>query len=535
MMSLVLTSMENLKKYLWALYLLLVSLSFVFAYLYTIPAEDAVILFEYAKNLANSGMIVYGGSDFPTEGATDFLWMILIALFKYIGFNEFGSSLFINLLSLGFIFYFFKDYSQKLVLGIAVLATPYLYASLTGFSALFFSAIYLLSLHLLFQRSKYLYVSILLLCLIRPDGVVWGAGLVFLRWLQLTDRVNFYQEIKLLLISLVIPGLLYFYARYVYFGELLPLPFLVKSSSIRDFFIFYSDSIRYVFVVVTPIVVSLVFVGRKKLDVMDFVIIFTLPIVFYSAMKLEQNIGNRFMAPLFFGGAYILARKFGLRALLLMLPLAIGLQLVTKPGDVSSTKVALSNVLNSNRETVYYVAQDLSALEGKMLVTEAGRLTYYSGWFSDDAWGLNTPRFAHNLITKDAVAEGNYDLIAAHCNLDLLSSEVTLEHDGSRSWNNQCKSLVAHIKEGDYEVLLLPYYNNNLTIKQRIGQILDVDFIGDGNLSGCKRYDIYAISRTYKYNKELNELLHNRGALIFEQANQFRVDGDMLCGVSAAF
>ena len=50
--------------------------SFVFFYLYqfSIPYEDASILFSYAENLANTGIISYFPNGSPAEGATDFLF-----------------------------------------------------------------------------------------------------------------------------------------------------------------------------------------------------------------------------------------------------------------------------------------------------------------------------------------------------------------------------------------------------------------------------------------------------------------------------
>ena len=70
---------------LWLLFFLVFGGLFTLSYVYVVPAEDAVILYEYAKNLAQTGLITYGGASVPIEGATDFLWMVVIAFFKSIG------------------------------------------------------------------------------------------------------------------------------------------------------------------------------------------------------------------------------------------------------------------------------------------------------------------------------------------------------------------------------------------------------------------------------------------------------------------
>ena len=87
-------------------------------------------------------------------------------------------------------------------------------------------------------------------------------------------------------------------------------------------------------------------------------------------------------------------------------------------------------VAMSSNENIYFLAKDLKQIHGKMLITEAGRLTYYSDWRSDDSWGLNTPKYAHRLITSEDVRRGNYDLIVAHCGLGLLDPKHDLTHDG---------------------------------------------------------------------------------------------------------
>src|SRR3954447_19640423 len=75
-------------------------LLFLCAYLYTIPSEDAVILYGYARNLATRGVITYSVHQIPIEGATDFLWMVAIAGLKFIGVDEFASALLLNVLGI---------------------------------------------------------------------------------------------------------------------------------------------------------------------------------------------------------------------------------------------------------------------------------------------------------------------------------------------------------------------------------------------------------------------------------------------------
>lgn len=76
----------------WGLISACILYAFVWARWQVAPAEDAVILYEYARTWAATGVISYGGAGVPIEGATDFLWMALIAGLKALQVDEFLSS-----------------------------------------------------------------------------------------------------------------------------------------------------------------------------------------------------------------------------------------------------------------------------------------------------------------------------------------------------------------------------------------------------------------------------------------------------------
>ena len=503
---------------LWLLFLVVFGGLFLLSYVYIIPAEDAVILYEYAKNFAQTGLITYGGATVPIEGATDFLWMVVIAFFKVLGINEFTTALFINFLCLALMASLFRNSIEKLLVGAAFLLTPFLYSSLSGFSTITFSTLYVLAIKLLLDRSKYLYVSILVLCLVRPDGVVWGAGLVLIRMLQCKTFDEFKVEISRGLSWLVVPGLIYFTLRYWYFGEIFPLPFLVKSSSTANLLIFHLGSLQAIGAVLFPVILTVIALLKDKKQATQFILLFLLPIIFYASMTLTQNFGNRFLAPMFFGGLYLFSRQYEVRATIIFVLLSVYIML-------GKTTITAQSVANSSNETIYYLAKDLKQMHGKMLVTEAGRLTYYSDWYSDDSWGLNTPKYAHRLITAEDVRQGNYDLIVAHCSLDTLNPKHDLIHDGQRSWDNQCKTLVSVIRQGDFSVHLVPFLKENFSLKNTIKSFLNVG--GSTPTQSCERYDIYAVSNQFQDREKLERLLYKHGGLAYNLNMDFL--GDTVC------
>ena len=76
------SSRVQLKKYVLLLALMGLASLFIMTYvtLTHAPAEDAVILHQYSRNLAETGTISYIPGGVHAEGATDFLWMLYIAL-----------------------------------------------------------------------------------------------------------------------------------------------------------------------------------------------------------------------------------------------------------------------------------------------------------------------------------------------------------------------------------------------------------------------------------------------------------------------
>ena len=524
---------KNIDVILWFFFIITFGGLFVLSFVYVVPAEDAVILYEYAKNLAKTGLITYGGSEIPIEGATDFLWMVVIAALKAIGINEFASSLVLNFLGLALVASFFRNPIEKVLVGAAFLLTPFLYSSFSGFSTISFSAVYIISIKLLFDKSKYLYISLLVLCLVRPDGVVWGAGVVLIRIFQVENSEELKIEISRCFGWLIVPGLLYFASRYWYFGELLPLPFLVKSSGPASFFIFHLGSLAAISVVLLPVIFTLGALIKSKEEAIRILILFLMPVLFYAVMRLDQNIGNRFLAPMFFAGLYIFSRFYGTRAIAIFVSLSAFTML-------NLTVNTADSVVSSSRENIYYISKDLKELQGRMLITEAGRLTYYSDWFSEDSWGLNTPRFAHNLITVEDVEAGDYDLSVGHCNLSLLDSKKNLNQDGQRSWLNQCKTLVSYIKQSDFDVYLVPFLNDpeSLIIRYLVPYLNDPEslkihikkFLGrpvDAGTESCARHDIYAIAPSYENREKLEKLIYKHGGISYNAS--IKIVNDTVC------
>ena len=260
--------------------LLCIIIVFVLVYMYIYipihvhPQEDAAILFRYSENFSSTGVISYNKNTMSAvEGATDFLWMIMLALLNMLGFNTYLSATTLSLLALigtAIVLYKISKKSNKnYFLGIIIflIFLPGIYAAIKGFSSVVFGFFVILSVYyFLEEKLIYLLISSLLACLVRPDGIVFAASLLG-SFLVAYKHPLRWQLIKIL-IYFIIPGTIYFLWRWNYFGELLPLPFYVKASFEKFCVIFNKNSLilnmQLVFKQWAPIVAFILICIYKK-------------------------------------------------------------------------------------------------------------------------------------------------------------------------------------------------------------------------------------------------------------------------------
>ncbi len=467
-----------------------------------LPAEDAVILYDYSKNLAHTGVITYSMNTLPIEGATDFLWMILISLGSMVGVDEFKSAEILSLLSVFGLFYLLHccGISARLFM-LSLILTPYLYATLFGFSALFFTFFYVLALFFARIKHRYFYFALLVLCLLRPDGVVWAFGLLSYRF--------FYEkklDLKSLLGCFVLPYLLYWCWRTWYFGEFWPLPFIVKGLQHDEPWFFYSYSLSCIMLVAQPVFFSMFFFSNKRKLFRDACLLFITPCFFYALMRLEQNVGNRMLAPMFWGWLFCLSQESSRR--IFNKPVGV-LFFVLCSAAYSSliTQHTVVSLLKSESMNIYTLAKKLNDIpRGRMLVSEAGRLAYYTHWQVEDSWGLNTPFYAHHFITYADLKREHYDLIVTHCDLTLLHDTHLYKQFSKKTWGNQSQLLLSYLHTEDYEIYLVPYYWESTFAQKK------------DERQACIRYDVYGISKSFQYHDALRELLLSRGGLRYSAA-----------------
>ena len=491
-----------------------------------LPGEDASILFTYAANFADTGVIAFYREGPRAEGATDFLIMIVLAGLRRLGLRvEAGAALVSTGAALVVFAAVYEIIRRELephgalhrtmigvLLAVVLIGTTFLFAAFRGFSIYFFLApISLMVLFHLRGNGAGFLAAALWTCLARPDGVVFAAPLTaLLLWKRRHDRRTW----LLFAAILALPGIGYFLWRASYFGEWLPLPFYVKAAGDRDVLgLFYVESImsntRAMLHAVTLIFVVLA-ITTPRHELSDFLaanfallLTFSAGFAFYAAVKQEQNEGFRFQAPLYLLTLILFLRLPAAAETRLRLLLVAGLIALPAIHGAFRDTTALAR-----DDNITPLAGELRTLpRGSMLVTEAGRLPFRSGWVAIDSWGLNTPELARRVILPEDIERYGADLIVVH-SFDPVPhiQGLIFQRETERTWDNHARNILLGAA-GKYDTYFVPFYRLDSQSYRRY-----------------PRHDIYLVRRDSPIAGDLQAMIGRYGGVTIDQiAKRFRI------------
>jgi arabinofuranosyltransferase len=394
------------------------------------PSEDAAMLMRYARHLAAGAGIVWNLDQPPIDGATDFLFLVVIAGVVGAGVRLETAVLVVGLVShvaTMMVVYWMLCRHYRIHACISALFALWLgigpgarYVSVyfgTAFFAMLAaiaSAFFLRALRKPDQFNAIGFAgSSLLLGLGRPEGVFLSifmlAGLVL--W-------HGWQESKRLIVSFAaavgVIGSLYFAWRWNYFGHPLPNPFYKKGGG-RLFVDSLRKSAQYTFLFLIPVWPVLA-VGMFHRETVRRTAIVLLPILGFTAIWLllsnEMNWLGRFQYA---------AMPLGLMAWPEALPSRLYKDIAANATDsrlrlaiwsfgISSALMLLAIQHQHFQSRPIYVdgrfavGTSLGQFQERNYVlgtSEAGLLPLYSGWKSIDLWGLNDGWIAQNGIVTD--------------------------------------------------------------------------------------------------------------------------------------
>lgn len=470
----------------WALPVLLTALFYGLLPLYMMPGEDAAILFCYADNLAQTGTISYYPGGLPAEGATDFLFMLMVSLGVKLGLKTYVSALIwsaaASLLSCYILMRLCSARSifQAIAVTIAIFFSTQMIAGQLGYGTIVFGSAWLHFIWQYFRGTfKNLTISALILCLLRPDGFLFAFPLVTFSWLN--QKAEFKERSKQLFLLGILPGLCYFFWRWWYFGEMFPLPFYIKTAypeKIGWFFIQASYFLNRHFVLyyMLPLAVG-IFVAalrfRKSISNKEWLFLFSaiaLPFIFYSSTQQDMNFGFRYQYPMYLGAvfaAFYFSEKFKLKWLLIAV--------IAAPVYYIPFKYKQYTTMSHLESFNYFrFTAALNGISGKAALTDAGYFAWRSKWECTDLWGLNSPAFSNKCAQPEDMAALHADMIQ----IGPFPWDSLPEAKQAKTYLNTVQNAYLYLHHSDYEVWQLPGVIEPVKKETIIYPWLDKLFIG---------------------------------------------------------
>lgn len=494
-------------------------LAFLLAPLFCQASEDALILFQYSANLAHDGVISFIPHGPPAEGATDFLWMVYLATGTRLGIPIYGMAIATSAACVVLLAMLLLRLAKQRVdlwnicaIVCLVLLAPQSFAAEAGFSVFAFALpLALMAALALLDCYGWAALAGLLLCLIRPDGVLFALPLLavyLFRGGGLTVRF-----LKLAA-GFLLPGLAYFLWRWHYFGHLLPLPFYVKSDTPRLWGILVARSAAGLAPSLLAACAVLAVALRKEALATANLLLFGALVLpsscFYLAMRLDQNYASRFFLYPLVAMAVLLAFNYEAFRTRSSQVLLAGLGIWALILAYFWINWSVIYTLEYSQPHVVAVARRLQQLpdRGTMIVSETGAIPYYSQWAAYDPWGLNTPAFARKLIRPLDVSSLHPDLVILNPGVDPVPCALTpgelLPHT-TRTWHNMTQNVIAGVDQNQYVQWMLPEFNDYYRFHPR-------RWSGEMRL-GRLAYQCWFIRKSYPQSAQVFEILKQFGGI----------------------
>jgi hypothetical protein len=472
--------------------------------------EDAYILFKFVENIVAGNGISFSAHLGPAEGATDFLWLIMLAALHYLGLSVGMASAVLNTLGVFVTLFFINRLSgtvsipAKLLLSalsLTLLLSSLSYAAAGGFSVWVYSAIIVLMLYYYFanQARYWHWIPLLALALglFRPDGLIIGAGFTFITaWAVFSKGVNTRPFIATSVLAFV-GGLAYFFWRMSYFETFLPLPLMVKSETLslfegwaQNWAWMSSNTVLLTTTLFCLLVLPFLTRNRSAKTALFLVIIAAIPFLLHlSALGFahqSQNVGFRFQTPqmVFFYATliFLLGHHFRHQRFIAALALAImALLAYWSVVGVANTRQNFRYLASRNYINVFpFWFNQLLPSDSLVAVTEAGRLPYWASKYSFiDLVGLNTKEVATQGLQLEYLIKQNpsalfiwYDtgdkepMVAdlSVAELAKLNQANRVASKGKPETAVTRASFVAAeylVQSGDYEMISVHYWNSH--------------------------------------------------------------------------
>jgi hypothetical protein len=492
------------------------------------PSEDAFILFKYVENFVHGFGIVYYPGGPHAEGATDFLWFLILSGLRIAGVDVAVAACLVGAAGAWVACYLCCELVRRSklsgpiafvfgCLGLGVVYVNSVIAGYFGFSAMFYASAFLaLACLVTWGERAIVWVPPLALAvaLIRPDGVV---PCVLFGVLGFVRACRFGLWLRYAAWSSVVlgTGAAYYAWRLDYFGLPLPLPLYVKSrqtpeltawrmiaSTIEIPFAWIRNSPELEAMSLGTIVLLAFSAARRWKDVLWCAVLFS-PFLVHSVMMgfatQMQNVVGRFQAPERLA-LYFVLLWCGIRAWQATDRAALRAMVLAGCIGPMAFEVGTACATLSTYESARPYVDDFAPEFGRLLgpdrviaLTEAGRLCYWTKARVEDTIGLNTPR------TALAPPDLHY--------FEQLSPDVLMFHAGLTNLRKMLKDRTEPVVQISSKLLgeslrpeHVPIYREGIssydkTVPDTVAAILMARYI-----EWSQKYDVYAVRYSNYFN-----------------------------------
>lgn len=522
----------------WTLLITLSALASIFYFYFTPsylhPAEDATILYNYARNLKETGVISYYPGGPAVDGSTDFLFLLLISGALHFLSDAYSAALMISgistMLMLFFIFRLLdtKTLSLQYLALLLIVFSQQIWAAVLGYGTFLYAMVICWAILAFWKESlRTLSIVSFIAVLCRPDALITVIPLLLYQVLKKRDKL--YRNIVMVIIFFAIPLICYGIFRWWYFGSVLPLSFDINTAGKEKVMgLFLIQSVHHVkayalYYIYPGLLGLLIYFIKSKFKVKSeyYVLLAStvvLPMLAYLTIRENLDFAYRYMIIPYIG--IVITMCLLIRNYKSIIITVFGILLLAKVGYTSVNQGSKS--LTHYYNNIYDLSEELSQYpDVKLATSEAGIITWKSKLKVMDVWGLNTPSMTNHLVTKEDIHAWNPDLIYIHA---AEEDYVYVPKDSLKNvkgWLTMTHNIMNTLHDDQYLIYLVPFDNRSYKEVEftNVGLFKSIlKFISENKkraTSPVYRQELFGIHPDAKNKAELIQIIEKYGGKQF--------------------
>lgn len=498
---------------------------------YLHPAEDATILFNYAQNLKDTGVISYYPGGPRVDGSTDFLFILLTSGALHFVSDAYQAALLVSAISTMLLLFILfrlldtKSLSLQYLALLLVVFSQQIWAAVLGYGTFLYAMMICWAILAYWKgRISSLAIASFFAVLCRPDALVTVIPLMLHK--TFSDREKILPNIGVLILNFAVPLSLYAIFRWWYFGSILPLSFDINTAGYDKVWkLFPINSIHhvksYALYYIYPGLIGLMiyFIKSKfKKKAPYYVLIIStiiLPMLAYLTIRENLDFARRYFIVPYLGTVIVmclLIRNY--KSIILSI---FGILLLIKVGNTSIDQGVKS--LNHFYNNMFDFSTELNHIQPLRVATsEAGIIAWKGGHPTLDIWGLNTPDLTNRVITPKDLDEWKADIIILLTNKDHYIKVPDDSISTEKTWLNMSRQVINYMEKNQFITYLMPYDNRQYITEQsdNLGLAKSLlKFISENNkVSG--RHELVAIDPNSSKSNELIQIVEKYGGKQFK-------------------